>query len=310
MRQLIRCARFLGVVHRRRSLPSRARRRASPGRRMPTWFAATSCTSPTTRSRAGRPARAAAISRPSTSPRSTRGSAWFPPGTTAAICTACRSSRLDPSPQASIVSGGDEWPLEYKKDYVMWSMHDDSRRQHRRRSRLRRIRHRRARVRLERLRGRGREGEGRRGPGQHARHPRLHAVPRQVHDLLRPLDLQARGGRAAGRGRRPAGPHAGERHLRVGHGHRFLDRTADPRGPEARVRSSWPDGSARRPPTGSSSRRAGSPKLAADAAQEGVPRGAAQRAGSAPPSEARSSGRRLTTCSAYAPAAAPARTRW
>ncbi|HEU5170917.1 MAG TPA: M20/M25/M40 family metallo-hydrolase [Gemmatimonadales bacterium] len=33
---------------------------------------------------------------------------------------------LDPSPQASIVSGGREWPLEYERDYVMWSMHDDS----------------------------------------------------------------------------------------------------------------------------------------------------------------------------------------
>jgi Zn-dependent M28 family amino/carboxypeptidase len=33
---------------------------------------------------------------------------------------------LDPSPQASIVAGADEWPLEYKKDYVLWSMHDDS----------------------------------------------------------------------------------------------------------------------------------------------------------------------------------------
>jgi Zn-dependent M28 family amino/carboxypeptidase len=33
---------------------------------------------------------------------------------------------LDPSPQASIVSGGDEWALEYRKEYVMWSMHDDS----------------------------------------------------------------------------------------------------------------------------------------------------------------------------------------
>jgi Zn-dependent M28 family amino/carboxypeptidase len=33
---------------------------------------------------------------------------------------------LDPSPQAAIVAGNDEWPLEYKQHYVMWSMHDDS----------------------------------------------------------------------------------------------------------------------------------------------------------------------------------------
>ncbi len=33
---------------------------------------------------------------------------------------------LDPAPQAAVVTGGNEWPLEYKKDYVMWSMHDDS----------------------------------------------------------------------------------------------------------------------------------------------------------------------------------------
>jgi Zn-dependent M28 family amino/carboxypeptidase len=33
---------------------------------------------------------------------------------------------LDPSPQASIVADGEEWPLEYKQDYVLWSMHDDS----------------------------------------------------------------------------------------------------------------------------------------------------------------------------------------
>jgi Zn-dependent M28 family amino/carboxypeptidase len=33
---------------------------------------------------------------------------------------------LDPSPQASIVAGGNEQPLEYKKDYVLWSMRDDS----------------------------------------------------------------------------------------------------------------------------------------------------------------------------------------
>jgi Zn-dependent M28 family amino/carboxypeptidase len=33
---------------------------------------------------------------------------------------------LDPSPQASIVSSDGEWRLEYKQDYVMWSMHDDS----------------------------------------------------------------------------------------------------------------------------------------------------------------------------------------
>jgi Zn-dependent M28 family amino/carboxypeptidase len=33
---------------------------------------------------------------------------------------------LDPAPQASIVTGGNEWPLEYRKDYVLWSMHDDS----------------------------------------------------------------------------------------------------------------------------------------------------------------------------------------
>jgi Zn-dependent M28 family amino/carboxypeptidase len=33
---------------------------------------------------------------------------------------------LDPSPQASIVTQGGEWQLEYRNDYVMWSMHDDS----------------------------------------------------------------------------------------------------------------------------------------------------------------------------------------
>ncbi|MGH7516415.1 MAG: M28 family peptidase [Gemmatimonadales bacterium] len=33
---------------------------------------------------------------------------------------------LDPAPQASIVTGGNEWRLDYKQDYVMWSMHDDS----------------------------------------------------------------------------------------------------------------------------------------------------------------------------------------
>ncbi len=33
---------------------------------------------------------------------------------------------LDPAPQAAIVTAGNEWRLEYKQDYVMWSMHDDS----------------------------------------------------------------------------------------------------------------------------------------------------------------------------------------
>ncbi|HET8622534.1 MAG TPA: M28 family peptidase, partial [Gemmatimonadales bacterium] len=33
---------------------------------------------------------------------------------------------LDPTPQAAIVMGGKEGPLEYKQDYVLWSMHDDS----------------------------------------------------------------------------------------------------------------------------------------------------------------------------------------
>ena len=33
---------------------------------------------------------------------------------------------LDPAPQAAIVLDGKEWPLEYKQDYVLWSMHDDS----------------------------------------------------------------------------------------------------------------------------------------------------------------------------------------
>ena len=33
---------------------------------------------------------------------------------------------LDPTPQAAIVMDGKEWSLEYKQDYVLWSMHDDS----------------------------------------------------------------------------------------------------------------------------------------------------------------------------------------
>lgn len=33
---------------------------------------------------------------------------------------------LDPAPQVSVVTGGNESRLEYKQDYVMWSMHDDS----------------------------------------------------------------------------------------------------------------------------------------------------------------------------------------
>ncbi len=33
---------------------------------------------------------------------------------------------LDPAPQVSIVTGGNEWRLDYKQDYALWSMHDDS----------------------------------------------------------------------------------------------------------------------------------------------------------------------------------------
>ena len=76
---------------------------------------------------------------------------------------------------------------------------------------LRRLRRDRARVQLGRLQGRRRQGQDHRRARQRpagarrrrSREARRQGLQRQGDDLLRPLDLQVRGGREARRGRRP-----------------------------------------------------------------------------------------------------------
>ena len=60
-------------------------------------------------------------------------------------------------------------------------------------------------------------------------------LPGQDPHLLRPLDLQDRGGPPAGRRRAPAGAHDRERHLSVDHGPLRLDRAAGAAGESARL---------------------------------------------------------------------------
>ena len=79
---------------------------------------------------------------------------------------------------------------------------------------VRRLRHQRARAEVERLRRRRRERQVGADHGERSARPgrRADAVRRQGADLLRPLDLQVRRGRASGRRRRAA-----DSHRRIGH---------------------------------------------------------------------------------------------
>ena len=99
---------------------------------------------------------------------------------------------------------------------------------HRRRGGVRGPRHRGARIQVERLRGRGHQGQDRPGDGQRsAGHRRGAAALRGTRaDLLRPLDLQVRGGRAPGRGRRHPDPHRRIRHVPVAGGADLVERHA------------------------------------------------------------------------------------
>ena len=93
---------------------------------------------------------------------------------------------------------------------------------------LRRLRHQRAGTEVERLRRRRREGQVGVDHGQRPARAgrRADAVRRPRAHLLRPLDLQVRGSRAAGRGRRTADPHRRIRHLSVAGGAVVVERHA------------------------------------------------------------------------------------
>ena len=93
---------------------------------------------------------------------------------------------------------------------------------------LRRLRSGRPRVRLERLRRRRRGRQDRGHPGQRSgvRDPGRSGLPRQFDDLLRPLDLQVRGGGAAGRGGGDRRPRGNGGRIPVGGRERQLDRSA------------------------------------------------------------------------------------
>ena len=92
---------------------------------------------------------------------------------------------------------------------------------------LRGVRCGRPRVRLERLRGRGRRRQDGGDPGQRpgVRDPGRSPLPRQRDDLLRPLDLQVRGGGPAGCGGRDHRPRGGAGGLPLGGRERELDRS-------------------------------------------------------------------------------------
>ena len=94
-----------------------------------------------------------------------------------------------------------------------------------RRAGLRRLRHPGPRVRLGRLQGRRPQGQG---PGDAQQRPGLGpaALRRQAPPLLRPLDLQVRERRAAGRGGRDHHPHHALGRLSVAGGADLLERRA------------------------------------------------------------------------------------
>ncbi|MCW0425881.1 hypothetical protein NB713_003824 [Xanthomonas sacchari] len=97
---------------------------------------------------------------------------------------------------------------------------------------VRRLRRQGARARLGRLQGRGPEGQDRGGADQRPRfRDRQGRVRRQGHDLLRPLDLQVRGRRTAGRGRRADRARDRTGVLRLGHRRQLQHQQHVRRGP-------------------------------------------------------------------------------
>ena len=118
---------------------------------------------------------------------------------------------LTPKPTLR-VSGGEHPELRYRDDFVLWSMRNDS---------LvpfagiwySSATDRGSGIQLERFSGGGREGKDRRGAGERPRPHRLDDLPRKDPYLLWALDLQDRGGGAAGSGGDHSHPYDRERHL-------------------------------------------------------------------------------------------------
>ena len=131
---------------------------------------------------------------------------------------------LTPNPTVRIAAptSGD---LTYRKDYVLWSMRNDSLVSAQERSGVRGLWHRGAGVSVGRLPWTRCQEQDRRRPGQRPRTERLHHLPRPHSDLLRPVDVQDRGGTAARSCRHPADPHPRECHLSLVHGAVELDRS-------------------------------------------------------------------------------------
>ena len=164
---------------------------------------------------------------------------------------------------------------------------------------LRGLRHPFARGPLGRFQGPRPQGQDAAGAGERARAHRRRAGPvrRPRPQLLRPVDLQVRGGRPPGRRGHPAHPHHGLRQLRLARGAQRLGRGALPAGPGARGhappglghRGHGPGpGEAGRPGSGCPARQGPEPRLPArppgpapqgDSGQRRAHRRAVQRGG-------------------------------
>ena len=218
-------------------------RRVAAALRPPTCSGVTTIWSswPTTRWRAAHPAPAAGSSRAKYIAAQFERLGLEPAGDSGTYFQRVPIIALTPSPTLAVAGAGTARRSTWKDDYVLWSMRNDSQRE------------RRAATRCSWATGSWRPEVGWNDyagldvkgkivvalvndPGlQDSTH-----LPREDPDLLRPLDLQDRGGTPAGRGRSSDGPHDRERDLSLDHRALGLDRASGSAGEAARARWSWP----------------------------------------------------------------------